>query len=46
MKPKISATDLDQTECDYMVAQAELREAIANVRIAELGLGKIGMAAG
>jgi len=41
----ISGTELDQAECNHMVAQAELREATANVKIAELGLPKAGAVA-
>ncbi len=36
----ISGSDYDKLECDQKVAQAELREAMAQVKIAELGLGK------
>jgi multidrug resistance efflux pump len=35
----IPLSEADQVECDYKVAQAELREATALVEIAKLGLG-------
>jgi len=42
----ISATDADQAECDYKVAQAGVKEATAELEIAKLALPKKSKAKG